>query len=117
MGRLYRSGLLSCSLLVVVFAAGCGILERDLFPNQAVNDDGEPLFIEDLQEVTQDFSRPDQTMRNNLLDLGIENEELIDALIADGLPDVGSATQPGGGAGDGGVGDGTDGDAGDGSQG
>lgn len=75
--------------------AGCGLLEftRTTFPEQAVNADGELLFVEDLEDIVQDASLFSNTTGAELADLGIESDELIDAIVADRL-DADTPTSP-----------------------
>ncbi|NOS99444.1 MAG: hypothetical protein HOP29_02330 [Phycisphaerales bacterium] len=66
---------------------GCGVIDfrRDVFAGQPLNADGEPIYVDDLRAITQDADLSDDEMVDALRQLGIENEALIDAIIADGL--------------------------------
>lgn len=90
--------------LISALAGGCGTLtlERSLFPDQFVDPSGEPVFVDDLLAITQDTTLLPQQMVNALRDLGLENQVIIDAIIADGLageptssPDDGGTTDDG----------------------
>ena len=82
-----RTLLQSLGLILTMAVGGCGFIEieRTLFPNQAADPEGRPLFIEDLQEITADTSRSPEMTAEELRNLGIESEELIDAIVEDGL--------------------------------
>jgi hypothetical protein len=104
------------SMATVVIAmipalAGCGILTtfRTGFPNPITNADGVAISIEDLQAITQDTSMLPEDMANALRDLGLQNQELIDAIVADGLGNVANDAGGGGGGGGGNANDGADG--------
>ena len=74
---------------VVLAVNGCGLLtvERTIFPNQVVDAQDNPLYIEDLQAITQDPDLTPDEMIEALRQLGLENEELIQAIADDGLRD------------------------------
>ncbi len=92
-------------VLAVGGVAGCGVLqiERTVFANQPTDPEGELLYFEDIDEITQDPTLLPDGMRNALRLLGIESEDLINAIVEDGLgatsPPV--ATDDGGGDGTG----------------
>jgi hypothetical protein len=78
------AGLLA--VLVVGFATttGCGILnaKRTSFPYAGLGDEGEGLFLDDIEEIVQDTELTTDEMREALRnDLGIEDEDLLDALL------------------------------------
>jgi hypothetical protein len=90
-----RFGLGMSLVAVVLISAGCGIVEveRTLFPAQVIGPDGEPLFIEDLREVTQDTTLLPETQATTLSSvLGVENAALVDAIVEDGLDENAAAT-------------------------
>lgn len=108
-------------LVVCATQAGCGVLTtaRSTFLTQFVDADGNPLSLEDLQEITTDSDLTPDQMARELRNLGLADEELIDAIVEDGLPedptvgvgdvpDVGDVDTGDGDADDGG-GDGNDG--------
>ncbi len=76
-----------CGLSMVLAGVGCGLveIERTIFPEQATNADGALLFIEDLQDVTEDANLLSDTMEDALSALGIESEDLVEAIVEDGL--------------------------------
>lgn len=81
------------SMPAVCLAAGCGLIEieRSIFPAHAIGIDGELLFVEDLLDVTGDTDATASEMEESLRDLGIESDELIDAVISDGLDGTSSS--------------------------
>ena len=65
--------------------SGCGILnlQRTSFPFAATNEDGAALFTEDIQEILTDPNLTTEEKREALRDdVGIEDEDLLDALLA-----------------------------------
>jgi len=61
-------------------AWGCGT-QRTSFPNQLHAADGTPIRFEDLQAIVTDNQLTDDEKRQQMRDLGIEDEQLIDALL------------------------------------
>ena len=104
----------SVILVLVVGAtqAGCGVLTtaRSTFLTQPVDADGNPLSLEDLQEITTDPDLTPDQMARELRNLGLADEELIDAIVED-------VTAGGGSGPDVGDVDGEDADGGDGDDG
>ena len=74
---------------VVLAVNGCGpvTVERTIFPSQMVDAEDNPLYIEDLQAITQDPDLTPDEMIGALRRLGIENEEFIQAIVDDGFGD------------------------------
>lgn len=80
----------AAALLILVGAgcavtSGCGILnlQRTSFPFAATGDDGTGLFLEDIQDIVVDPNLTTEEKRDALRDdLGIEDEDLLDALLA-----------------------------------
>lgn len=83
--RLVVVGLLLFAIALPV--GGCGVIniERTVFPAQITDADGNPIFIEDIQAITQNPDLSAEGMTTALRDLGIENDLLIQAIIADSL--------------------------------
>ena len=73
-GRILRAVLL-------VGLAGCGSLAPTMFPNQLVGADGRPIVLDDVETIVNDTGLSDDQKREQLRELGIEDEELIDALL------------------------------------
>ncbi len=114
--------ILTTTCCLIITLAGCGLFatQRTEFPDQLKNADGEPIFVEDVQDIVQDPNLTDDARRNALNNLGIDNEEFVDAIVDAGLDGTPPATDgdntgddDGSGDGDGTDGDGTtDGDGG-----
>lgn len=83
---LLELGAVTLAVLAVI-VSGCGLLtiERTLFPTQVFDAAGNPLHIQDLQEITQNVDLDRDQMIQALRELGLENEELIQAIVDDGL--------------------------------
>ncbi|UCG17790.1 MAG: hypothetical protein JSV19_07115 [Phycisphaerales bacterium] len=84
-----KSGAAAALLILVgvgcAVTSGCGVLnlQRTSFPFAATGDDGSGLFFEDIQEILLDASLTPEQKRDALRDdLGIEDEDLLDALLA-----------------------------------
>lgn len=74
-------------LTLLAAAGGCGVLStaRTLFPEHVTDAAGSPLYLEDLRAIIDDADLLDDEKADALRELGLENEEIIDAIIADGL--------------------------------
>lgn len=86
---------------IVVALCGCGLieLERTLFPNQASAPDGSPLFVEDIEDITGDNTLLPADMEDALRNLGLGSEDLINAIVDDGLNTTTLPTPPSNGNG------------------
>ena len=73
---------------------GCGALStaRTLFPAHVIDAAGSPLFLEDLRAIVDDADLLDDEKADALRKLGLENEEIIDAIVADGLSGSAAST-------------------------
>ena len=86
-----NASLVRAALLIApvaaAFSTGCGVLtvERPTFPDQVRGTDGEALFIDDLLDILSDDDLSDAEKADALRALGFENEEVIDAIVRDGL--------------------------------
>ncbi len=69
---------LACSVLAL---AGCGGLVPSDYPHRVVDADGETIFLEDIQAIVDDGSLSDDEKRAQLRELGLEDEEIIVALL------------------------------------
>ena len=67
----------------IMAMAGCGALPgaAGVCPDRLVDPDGNTLFLDDLQAITEDDSLSDQQKRDRFIELGVEDPDLIDALI------------------------------------
>ena len=74
-------------LALLAAVGGCGVLTtaRTLFPEHVTDATGSPLYLEDLRAIVDDADLLDDEKAAALRELGLENEEIIDAIIADGL--------------------------------
>ena len=61
--------------------AGCESGATTTFPNQLVAADGPPIVLDDVEAIVNDTDLSDDEKREQLRELGIEDEELIDALL------------------------------------
>lgn len=76
-------------LRITIFAAlagvvlgGCGMGNFAEFANRLIGTDGQPIFLDDVRAITSDFSLSEEQQRVRLRDLGLQDEKLIDALVA-----------------------------------
>ena len=67
--------------LLLTGLAGCGSGAPTTFPNQLVGADGQPIVLDDVEAIVNDTDLTDDEKRNQLRELGIEDEELIDLLL------------------------------------
>jgi len=79
-------GLNKLALLLVAIG-GCGLLTnaRTLFPQHVADAQGDPVYVQDLRAIIDDSDLSNEEKADALRDLGLENEEIIETLIADGL--------------------------------
>lgn len=61
--------------------AGCGSVAPTTFPNQLVGADGQPIVLDDIETIVNDTALTEDEKRVQLRELGIEDEQLIDALL------------------------------------
>ncbi len=62
--------------------AGCGSgATTTTFSNQLLDTDGQPVVLDDVEAIVNDTDLTDDEKRVQLRELGIEDEELIDALL------------------------------------
>ena len=78
--RRWMTGLLG-GLLV---CAGCGTFTArpPVLANPETGDNGQALLLDDIQVITNDMDLTDLEKRQALRDMGILDEDLLDALIA-----------------------------------
>ncbi|UCC28902.1 MAG: hypothetical protein JSU86_11950 [Phycisphaerales bacterium] len=60
---------------------GCGTAVITEFPNAVSGTGGQPIVLEDIQAIVDNPNLADEEKRSQLRDLGIEDEELIEALL------------------------------------
>ncbi len=75
----FFSAIISAFLLVA--SAGCGGNDVTTFPNQLLDPLGNPILLDDVEAIVNDDSLSDDEKRDKLRDLGIEDEDLIEALL------------------------------------
>jgi len=75
--------ILSTIVRAVLLAglAGCGSVAPTTYSNQLVGADGRPIVLDDVEAIVNDADLTDDEKREQLRELGIEDEELIDALL------------------------------------
>ena len=73
-------GAIVCVLLLVG-SAGCGSGVATSFPNQLISADGRPIVLDEVETIVNDTALSEDEKREQLRELGIEDEELIDALL------------------------------------
>ena len=63
--------------------AGCGMVVTTDYPNRLMGGEGQVFVLEDLEEIADipEIDLGEDGKRALLRDLGIEDEELIDALL------------------------------------
>ncbi len=66
---------------VGVLLGSCGTSVTGGFSNQLIGADGQPLILDDLVQIANDASLSVAEKREAFRELGIEDEELIDALL------------------------------------
>lgn len=73
------------AIIVMVVAPllcnGCGTDVTTEFPNAVSGTGGRPIVLEDIQTIVDNPNLADEEKRSQLRDLGIEDEELIEALL------------------------------------
>lgn len=70
-------GLIVCGAAALL---GCGNDFR-VYPTQVMGSDGSPIYVEELLEIAEDASLTEEEQAQRLRDLGIEDEELIRAIL------------------------------------
>lgn len=72
----YLAIILSSALL-----GACGTIPTNDFENRLLGADGQQFFLEDLEDIANNPGMTEEQRREAFRDLGIEDEELIDALL------------------------------------
>ena len=68
--------------LAALFAWGCGAAITTEFPNRLIGADGQEIILEDVTAIINEPDLTDDQRRSQLRELGIEDEALIEALLA-----------------------------------
>ncbi len=77
----------NCSVFIrlapLVILCGCGALavQRTTFPNAVTNDQDVGFFVEDIEAIVDDLTLTEADRRQALQDLGIQDDDLITALL------------------------------------
>ncbi|MCK4660785.1 MAG: hypothetical protein KAV82_14795 [Phycisphaerae bacterium] len=72
-------------LFVLLLAStGCEVLtyQRSDFPEALVGADGQDVVLSDVVEIVDNANLDEEAKREAIRELGIEDEDLIDALLA-----------------------------------
>lgn len=72
---------LLATVTIGVGLVGCVSNNNTDFPNRLVGADGQLFTVEDLEEIANDPDLSEDEKREAFRELGIEDEELIDALL------------------------------------
>ena len=75
-----RSGGISIALMALM-VGGCGSAVPGDFSNRLIGADGQLFMVEDLETIARDPDLDDEERRELFRDLGIQDEQLIDALL------------------------------------
>ena len=68
------------SFVLAAMLCGC-TATITTFPNQLRDDSGRPILLDEVEMIVNDDDLTDDEKRDALRDLGLEDEELIDALL------------------------------------
>lgn len=66
----------------LAFSDGCGATITTDLPNRLYGADGQPITLEEIEAIVRDPDLGDDEKRAQLRDLGLEDEELITALLS-----------------------------------
>ncbi|MGB0717374.1 MAG: hypothetical protein ACPGXK_15965 [Phycisphaerae bacterium] len=81
-GRAIVSAALLCQIFIVaVFVSGCGVPASIEFPDRLIGSDGQLFTVEDLERIAQNDNLSTEQKEQMFRDLGIEDEQLIQALL------------------------------------
>lgn len=72
---------LGCALAACAIPAGCGAAGPSDFANRLVDGDGQTILLDDLEDIANDEDLSEDEKRQAFRDIGIEDEELIEALL------------------------------------
>jgi hypothetical protein len=68
-------------LLATLAIGGCGAMVTD-YPNRLIGVDGQGFYLEDLEEIAGNENLTDDEKRERFRELGIQDDDLIEALLA-----------------------------------
>ena len=91
--RLAKSRIIAV-LPLLALTEGCGVLStaRTVFPEQVTDAADNPLYLEPVRNIVDDPDLSDDEKADALRELGLEDEELIDVLVEQGLSESGENT-------------------------
>ena len=69
-------------VLAAVAIGGCGAVVMTDYPERLIGADGQEFFLEDLEEIANNQNLTDEEKREQFRELGIQDEGLIEALLA-----------------------------------
>jgi len=67
--------------LALLSGSGCGTAILRDYPNRVIGADGQRIVLDDIQAIVDDPSLLADEKRQQLRELGLEDEMLIDALL------------------------------------
>ena len=67
--------------LAALLCSRCGTDITADYPNRLYGAEGQSIFLDDIEAIVNDQHLTDDQKRSQLRDLGIEDEELIEALL------------------------------------
>ena len=68
--------------VLLAFSDGCGTTITTDLPNRLYGADGQPIVLDEIESIVRDPDLDDDEKRAQLRDLGLEDEELITALLS-----------------------------------
>ncbi len=70
-------------LMAMTLLAGCGVLtlRPQDFSNAETGEGGQTYTLDEVEDITENSALTDEEKRDALRELGIEDEDLIDALL------------------------------------
>lgn len=68
--------------VAVAFSDGCGTTITTDLPSRLYGADGQPIVLEQIEAIVRDPDLGDDQKRAQLRDLGLEDEELITAVLS-----------------------------------
>ncbi len=67
--------------LIAFIPSGCGVVASTAYPNALIGADGEQIFLDEIEDIVNNTYLMDDDKREQLRNLGIEDEALIDILL------------------------------------
>ncbi len=81
--RTTRRITIAALLMTMTLGTGCGLLSfrNPAFDNAETGDDGQTFTLDDLEAIADNPDLTDEEKRDAFADLGVEDQDLIDALL------------------------------------